>query len=29
VLVAGALDSAGITDLGAGDPMHFVADGAA
>ena len=28
VLVAGALESAGITDLGAGDPMHFVADGA-
>jgi len=29
VLVAGALDSAGITDLGAGDPMQFVANGAA
>ncbi|HEY3002779.1 MAG TPA: AraC family transcriptional regulator [Kribbellaceae bacterium] len=28
-LIAGALDSAGITDLGAGDPMHYVADGAA
>ena len=27
-LVAGALETAGITDLGAGDPMQFVADGA-
>ncbi len=25
-LIAGALDSAGITDLGAGDPMTYVAD---
>ena len=25
-VIAGALDSAGITDLGAGDPMTYVAD---
>ena len=25
VLVLGALSDAGITDLGAGDPMHWVA----
>jgi AraC family transcriptional regulator len=28
-LAVGALDSAGITDLGSGDPMHYVANGAA
>jgi hypothetical protein len=28
-VAVGALDSAGITDLGAGDPMQFVANGTA